>query len=41
MMEGEVDLSSELYGEIFEPLKDISFFKSIPSPIILQIKRLL
>lgn len=25
---GEVDLSSELYGEIFEPLKDISFFKS-------------
>ena len=26
--EGEVDLASELYGEIFEPLKDISFFKS-------------
>jgi len=26
--EGEVDLSSELYGEIFEPLKNISFFKS-------------
>ena len=26
--EGEVDLSSELEGEIFEPLKDISFFKS-------------
>ncbi len=26
--EGEIDLSSELYGEIFEPLKDISFFKS-------------
>lgn len=26
--EGEVDLSSELYGEIFEPLKDILFFKS-------------
>ncbi|VEN73159.1 conserved hypothetical protein [Candidatus Desulfarcum epimagneticum] len=25
---GEIDLSSELYGEIFEPLKDISFFKS-------------
>jgi len=23
---GEIDLSSELYGEIFEPLKDISFF---------------
>ena len=26
--QGEIDLSSELYGEIFEPLKDISFFKS-------------
>ncbi len=26
--EGEIDLSSELDGEIFEPLKDISFFKS-------------
>ncbi|MCI5224393.1 MAG: DUF2442 domain-containing protein [Candidatus Electrothrix sp. AR4] len=26
--EGEIDLSSELYGEIFEPLKDISLFKS-------------
>ena len=26
--EGVVDLSSELYGEIFEPLKDKSFFKS-------------
>ncbi len=26
--EGEIDLSSELYGEIFEPLKDVSFFKS-------------
>ena len=25
--EGPVDLSSELYGEIFEPLKDISYFK--------------
>ena len=25
---GEIDLSDELYGEIFEPLKDISFFKS-------------
>ena len=25
---GEVDLVTELYGEIFEPLKDISFFKS-------------
>ena len=26
--EGEVDLASELYGEIFEPLKDKEFFKS-------------
>ncbi len=25
---GIIDLSSELYGEIFEPLKDIAFFKS-------------
>ena len=23
----DVDLKSELYGEIFEPLKDIDFFK--------------
>jgi uncharacterized protein DUF2442 len=26
--QGEVDLESELYGEIFEALKDVSFFKS-------------
>jgi len=26
--EGEVDLENELYGEIFEPLKDIDIFKS-------------
>jgi hypothetical protein len=26
--QGEIDLSSELYGERFEPLKDIQFFKS-------------
>ncbi|KJR41706.1 hypothetical protein MCHI_002405 [Candidatus Magnetoovum chiemensis] len=26
--EGEVDLSSELEGEIFEPLRDISYFKN-------------
>lgn len=26
--EGEIDLSSELDGEIFEPLKEVSFFKS-------------
>jgi hypothetical protein len=25
--EGEIDLELELTGEIFEPLKDISFFK--------------
>ena len=26
--EGEINLSSELYGELFEPLKDKSFFQS-------------
>jgi len=26
--QGEIDLLPELYGDIFEPLKDISFFKS-------------
>ncbi|GAB4265929.1 MAG: hypothetical protein Kow0065_16740 [Methylomicrobium sp.] len=26
--EGEVDLSSELYGEVFEPLKNKKFFSS-------------
>ena len=26
--EGEIDLSSELYGEIFGPLKDKEYFKS-------------
>ena len=26
--EGEIDLKDELYGEIFEPLKDIQKFKS-------------
>lgn len=25
---GVIDLSSELYGEIFEPLKNINYFKS-------------
>ncbi len=26
--EGEIDLSSELYGELFEPLKEKEFFRS-------------
>ncbi|MBK1640793.1 hypothetical protein CKO12_02635 [Chromatium okenii] len=26
--QGEIDLSSELFGEVFEPLKEIKFFKS-------------
>ena len=26
--EGDVDLADELYGEVFEPLKDISVFKT-------------
>jgi hypothetical protein len=26
--EGEVDLASELQGEIFEPMKDLAYFKS-------------
>lgn len=25
---GEIDLASELYGEVFEPLQDVEFFKS-------------
>ena len=25
---GDVDLSNELWGEVFEPLKDFEFFKS-------------
>ena len=25
---GEIDLKEELYGEVFEPLKDLSVFKS-------------
>ena len=30
--EGEVDLSSELYGPIFEPLKDLEYFKKFSVP---------
>lgn len=26
--EGEIDLAAELYGQVFEPLKDKEFFKS-------------
>lgn len=26
--EGDVDLEKELHGEIFEPLKDVSYFKA-------------
>ena len=25
----EVDLSGDLYGEVFEPLKDVSFFQQV------------
>ena len=27
--EGEVDLSSELYGPVFEPLKDVTYFQQV------------
>jgi hypothetical protein len=27
--EGEVDLASELYGPVFEPLKEIGYFKQV------------
>ncbi len=27
--EGELDLSEELYGPIFEPLRDVSYFKQL------------
>ena len=26
--EGEIDLSTEIHGEIFEPLRDIEYFRS-------------
>ena len=27
--EGEVNLSAELYGEVFEPLKDVEYFRKL------------
>jgi hypothetical protein len=27
--EGEIDLSGELYGPVFEPLKDVTFFRQV------------
>lgn len=27
--EGEIDLSGELYGPVFEPLKDVNYFKQV------------
>jgi hypothetical protein len=27
--EGEIDLSAELYGPMFEPLKDVDYFKQV------------
>ena len=27
--EGEVDLEQELHGEVFEPLKDVEYFKAV------------
>lgn len=27
--EGEVDLAAELWGPVFEPLKDLGYFKSV------------
>jgi hypothetical protein len=27
--EGEIDLSAELYGPVFEPLKDVNFFRQV------------
>jgi hypothetical protein len=27
--EGEIDLAKELYGPVFEPLRDVSFFRQV------------
>ena len=27
--EGEIDLSGELYGPVFEPLQDVNYFKQV------------
>jgi hypothetical protein len=27
--EGEIDLSTELYGPVFEPLRDVSYFRQV------------
>jgi hypothetical protein len=34
--EGEVNLKDELYGEVFEPLKDLEIFKSFKVDPILE-----
>jgi hypothetical protein len=28
-LEGEINLSAELYGPVFEPLKDVNFFRQV------------
>ena len=27
--EGEIDLSGELWGEVFEPLRDVNYFRTV------------
>ena len=27
--EGEIDLSDELWGEVFEPLRDVNYFRTV------------
>lgn len=34
--EGEVNLKDELYGEVFEPLKDLEMFKSFRVDPVLE-----